>query len=121
GPPPAQASYLLEREELSRILFHRDRLSLDDCVPASNRGSKAFDDFRELLGDVLQMPREELDLRARDVGLDPESIVLVLQGDLPHPLEDLLEGLQALREHRTDLAEQSQSALVEALGSLRRA
>jgi len=65
------------------------------------------------------MPREELDLRPRDVGLHPKSVVLVLQGGLPHPREDLLERLQALREHRADRAEQFQADLVEALESLR--
>src|SRR5438034_8773422 len=106
GLPSPPAADFLEREELSRVRVHRDRLSLDDRVPAPDRGAEALDDFRELLGDVLQMPREELDLRPRDVGLDPKSVVLVLQGGPPHPLEDLLERLQALREHRADRSEQ---------------
>src|SRR5438552_7284503 len=116
---PAPPADLLEREELSRVRIDRDGLAFHNRRAVFDRRSEAVDDLGKLPGNVFQMAGEELDAFRRDVRLHPQPVVLVLQGGLAHSLEDLLERLESLREHRPDRAEQLQVDVLESVDTFR--
>src|SRR2546430_1929422 len=73
--------------------------ALDNRTSLANPRPQPVNDLGELSRRVLEMTREELDSLRGDVRLYSQAIVLVFEGRLPHAREDLLERLEALREH----------------------
>src|SRR5256712_14103101 len=67
----------------------------------------------------LEMPGEQFDSLRGNMCLHAQAVVLVLERGLPHPLENLFEGLEALCEHRSDRAEQLEMNLIESVKSFR--
>ena len=65
------------------------------------------------------MPGKQLDSLRGNMCLHAQAVVLVLERGLPHPLENLFEGLEALCEHRSDRAEQLEMNLIESVKSFR--
>src|SRR2546428_720624 len=117
---PAAATDFLEREELPRVRIDRDGLAFYDRRAVLDCGSQALHDLGKLNRDILEMTGEEIDSLCRYVGLHAQAVVLVLEGHLPHSLEDLLERLEPLREHRTDRAEEFQMDVPQSVDAFRR-
>src|SRR5437016_2825941 len=97
--PSATPTHFFEREEFSCVRIDGDGLALDNRTSLANPRPQPVNDLGELSRRVLEMTREELDSLRGDVRLYSQAIVLVFEGRLPHAREDLLERLEALREH----------------------
>src|SRR5271157_2850059 len=100
------SGHLLERLDLARVEVDGHALPLKDRRGGPNGVRELLDELRELRADLLEAAREQPDGAAlRDVGLDPEPVVLVLEGRPPvHPLQDGREVPFAFREHWADRA-----------------
>jgi len=92
-------------------VVERDRLAVEDRRIGCDTPPDVPDDIGVLVGDVGQPPREQGDVVAVLVRLDPFPVVLLLDGDDrgADPLRDLREPGDPLGEHRPDRPVQGDS------------
>ncbi len=109
---PQPPHRLLERPR-PPVRAQGERLALDHGLPDGQR-ARPLDDLGQAGRDVLELPREDPDLVAGTVDLEPRAVDLVLEGSLAETGERFLRVPGRAREHRRDRREQPQREAGEA-------